>query len=500
MTNKIYDVAVIGAGITGACIARELSRTNACVALIEKENDVACGSSKANSGIIHAGYDPVPGSLMAQFNIRGAALYPELAEKLHFDYKRIGSLVIAFDGTGRNTIEALFERGRKNGVEELRIIEAAELHAMEPNLSENAVAALYAPTAAVVSPYKATWAVAESAVINGVNLFCNTMVHAIEKAGGLFILRTGKGIISARFVVNAAGIAAGKVSVLAGGRRFVIKQRRGEYCLFDQKCGTLVNHVLFQTPTELGKGVLVTQTVDGNVLIGPSADDQNAVDDEYKGTTIESQSLILQKASLTIPELPSGFIINSFAGIRALAYTADAAGNPDKPLNDFIIEEDESVHGFFNAAGICSPGFSSAPAIAEYMVKLLAAEGLDIGRRPGFIEERPEIPVFSTADTKTKYALIKKNPLYGRIICRCGMVTEAEIVQAINSPLGARDIDGIKRRTRAGMGRCQGGFCSPRVTEILSREMHIPMESVTKKGGASYILQGKTRDFPEDDR
>lgn len=493
--NRQFDVAIIGAGITGACIARELTKTSAKVALIEKENDVSCGSSKANSGIIHGGFDPVPGTLMAKLNVKGASMYPELAEKLHFDYKPLGSLVIAFDEKGRSVLDDLLARGKKNGVPDLRIVEKEELHTMEPNLGDNALAALYSPTAGIVSPYKATWAFAESAVINGAEFMRNTSVHGIEKTNGGFILHTGHGDIQARFVVNAAGIAADRVSAMAGARRFVIKQRRGEYCLLDSKCRSLVNHVLFQTPTELGKGILVTQTVDGNILIGPSADDQSAEQYEYKGTTAASQSEVLKKASLTIPDIPRGNIINSFAGIRAIAYTADENGNPDKPVNDFIIEEDRTVKGFFNVGGICSPGLTAAPATGEYVAELLKKAGLDTEKRTDFIDERRGIEAFSTADTKKKLELIKKDPLYGQIICRCETVTEAEIVQAIHSPLGARDLDGIKRRTRAGMGRCQSGFCSPRVTEILSREAHIPMTSVTKKGGSSFILSGSTRDF-----
>lgn len=495
MAEKIYDAAVIGAGITGSCIARELTKTPAKVVLIEKENDVSCGSSKANSGIIHGGYDPVPGTLMARFNVRGSSLYPELAKKLSFDYRRIGSLVIAFDEKGKNLLNTLLERGKSNGVKELRVVGRDELHTMEPNLGENALAALYSPTAGIVSPYKATWAFAESAVINGAEFMRNTTVHAITKNGGIFVLHTGHGDVCARFVVNAAGVAADEVSAMAGARRFVIRQRRGEYCLLDNKCGSLVNHVLFQTPTELGKGVLVTRTVDGNILIGPSADDQSGEMYEYKGTTASSQSDILEKASLTVPDIPRGNIINSFAGIRAVAYTAGSDGKADRPVNDFIVEEDAAVKGFFTAGGICSPGLSAAPALAEYMLELLGKAGLDTTKRSDFIEERKGIPAFGTADVKKKLELIKENPLYGQIICRCETVTEAEIVQAVRSPLGALDLDGIKRRTRAGMGRCQSGFCSPRVTEILSREAHIPMTSVTKKGGASFVLDGKTRDF-----
>lgn len=496
----MYDVAIIGAGVSGACIARELAKTNARVVLLEKENDVACGSSKANSGIIHAGYDPIPGTLMAKLNIRGSEVYGELAKKLKFPYRQIGSLVVAFDENGRKIVETLYERGLKNGVKQMRIVEAEELRKMEPNISENAVCALDAPTAAIVSPYEATWAFAESAVINGVEFLRGAMVHKIERTGedgksGNFVLSTGKGKIEARFVVNAAGCAADKVSALAGAKKFTIVQRRGEYCLLDKKYSSLANHVLFQTPTELGKGVLVTQTVDGNILVGPSADGQ--ISPDYTGTTQASQATVLKQADLTIPNLPRGAIINSFAGIRALAFVAEKEGDPEKNLEDFIIEEDANVKGFFNVSGICSPGLSAAPAIAEYVAELLGKAGLDVKKRSDFIEEREGIALFESASREEKLALIKSNPLYGRIICRCEMITEGEIVAAIHSPVGAIDLDGVKRRTRAGMGRCQGGFCSPRVTEIISRELGIPMTNVTKKGGASYVLTGRTRDVQD---
>ncbi len=493
MAEKNYDVAIIGAGITGSCIARELSKTNASICLIEKEDDVSCGSSKANSGIVHAGYDAENGTLMAKYNVRGSEIFEDLSKKLNFDYKRIGSLVLAFDEDGRKKIQTLLERGNKNGVKQLRIVEQEELRQMEPNISEEAVAALYAPTAAIISPYQTTWAFAESAVINGTDFLRSTKVHSIKKADdGTFTLETTKGEIKAKYVVNAAGLFADRISEMAGARKFKIVQRRGEYCLLDNKCANLVNHVLFQTPTALGKGVLVTQTVDGNILIGPSAEDAAISQKNYTGTTTVSQDAILKAANLSVPEIPRRNIINSFAGIRAIAYEENADGEL-KPVNDFIIEEDKTVKGFINVSGICSPGLTSAPAIAEDVVVLLKNAGLKVEENKNFIEERKGIPSFKNASQKDKVALIKYDKRYGQIICRCEMITEGEIVAAIKCPVGAVDLDGVKRRTRAGMGRCQAGFCSPRVTEILSRELGIPMVNVTKRGGTSYILDSKTR-------
>lgn len=512
MENMEYDVVIIGAGISGACIARELSKTTARVCLLDKEDDVSCGTSKANSGIVHAGYDPEPGTLMAKYNVRGAELFADLAQKLHFDYKQIGSLVLAFDDDGLAKLKVLLERGKKNGVKGLKILNRTQLEELEPNLSEEALGALYAPTAAITSPYQATWAIAESAVINGVTFLRNTAVHSItppasktsaarskttgksdddkspSRTAAFFTLSTTAGEIKARFVVNAAGLKADEISRMAGARDYRIIQRKGEYCLLDNKCINLVNHVLFQTPGPLGKGVLVTRTVDGNILIGPSADAVSKDTIDYTGTTAASQEAILKAARLSVPDIPQRNIINSFAGIRAIAVEPDGT-----PINDFIIEEDDTIRGFINVGGICSPGLTSAPAIGEAVVDLLKKAGLKTSSNTHFIEEREGIPSFKFASHEEKLALIKKDSRYGQIICRCEMITEGEIVAAIHSPIGAVDLDGVKRRTRAGMGRCQAGFCSPRVTEILSRELQIPMINITKRGGTSYVLDSKTR-------
>ncbi|MCR4580385.1 MAG: FAD-dependent oxidoreductase [Treponema sp.] len=483
----IYDVAIIGAGITGACIARELSKYKLNVCMIDRADDISCGTSKANSGIIHAGYDPTPGSLMAKLNVQGSAMYEQLSRELHFDYKKIGSLVVAFSDADMEHIKKLYERGLKNNVADMEIIGQEQLRALEPNISEEALGALWAKSAGIVSPYQATWAIAENAVMNGVKLFLESEVHGIKKEGDLWRLTTGKMEIAARCLVNAAGLFADKISAMAGGRDFVIKARRGEYFLLDNKCSKLASHTLFQTPDQYGKGVLVTPTADGNILVGPSAvDDPDPTNLE---TTAEGQNLIFTKGEKTIPEIPRRNIINSFAGMRAIAMNPDGSA-----IGDFIIEEDEKAKGLINVAGICSPGLSAAPAIGLYVTELVEKFfGEKLTKNPDYIAVRKGIESFKHADDNRRKQLIEENGLYGRIICRCEMITEAEIVAAINSPVGARDLDGVKRRTRAGMGRCQGGFCSPRVTEIISRERNIPMTSVTKNGGCSYILNSKTR-------
>ena len=484
----IYDAAIIGGGIVGACIARELSKYKGQFCIVEKADDVACGTSKANSGIIHAGFDAKPGTLMAKLNVEGAAMYADLAKSLHFDYKNNGSLVIGFNEDDMEHIKKLYERGQANGVPGLRIIDSEELHKLEPSVSEEACGALLAETAGIVSPYMATWAFAENAVMNGVKLFRETEVHGIEKsADRLFTIHTGKTDIQAKCVVNAAGLYADVVSEMAGARKFKIVPRRGEYYMLDNKCASLASHTLFQTPDKMGKGVLVTPTVDGNILSGPTAadgDDKTATE-----TTAAGQDEVFHKSEKTIPDIPRRNIINSFAGVRALAYNEDGT-----PVNDFIIEEDATVRGFVNVGGICSPGLTAAPAIGVYVAEIIEKiRGSKWEKNPDFVGVRRGIESFKDADDERRAQLIEENPLYGRIICRCEMITEGEIVAAIKSPVGAVDLDGVKRRTRAGMGRCQSGFCSPRVTEILSRELGIPMTDVRKNGGCSYILTGRTR-------
>ena len=485
----IYDIAIIGAGIVGASIARELSRYKLKICLIDKADDVSCGTSKANSGIVHAGYDPEPGTLMAKLNVQGTAMYAQWAEELHFDYKNIGSLVIAFTEADLAHIKKLYDRGIKNGVPRMKLLSAEELHALEPNVNEEACGALLAESAGIVSPYQATWAIAENAVQNGVKLFTECEVHGITSpasADGNWIIHTGNADIETHCVINAAGLFADKISEMAGARKFKIKPRRGEYFLLDSNCASLANHTLFQPPDELGKGVLVTPTVDGNILVGPTAGASNTKDDT--STTKDGQDLVFEKSSKTLTDIPRRNIINSFAGIRAIAMNEDGS-----PVNDFIIEEDPGAKRFINVAGICSPGLTAAPAIGVYVTELVEKAGIKLEKNKDFIAVRKGIESFKNATKERKEQMIEENPLYGRIICRCEMITEAEIVQAVRSPVGAKDLDGVKRRTRAGMGRCQGGFCSPRVTEIISRERGVPMTSVTKNGGCSYILNSKTR-------
>lgn len=478
MIIKMYDIAIIGAGAVGAMTARELMRYKLSVCILEKENDVAMGATKANSAIVHAGFDAEPGTLKAKLNVRGSEMMESVTGELSVKYRRNASLVIGFSDNDRKTLQSLLERGEKNGVKGLRIIEKDELHKKEPNLSDGALCALYAPTGAIVCPYELCIAAVGNAMDNGADLKLNFEVTDIKRTSDCYIISSPGGEVSAKYIVNAAGLFADSVAKLMGDGSFSIHPRKGEYILLDKDCGMLSDSTLFSTPTEKGKGILLSPTVDGNFLLGPTAVDSEDKND--KGTTAEGFSQIISQASRSISDLPLGKTITSFCGLRAVGSTGD-----------FII----NAHGgFVNAAGIESPGLSASPAIAEYIVELLRGLGLKLDKNPDFNPIRRSAHCFRNADFDEKNEIIKKNPTFGKIVCRCESVTEGEIIEAIRTNPGARDIDGVKRRTRSGMGRCQGGFCLPHVAEILSRELDIPFESVTKFGGNSKITFGKTKE------
>ena len=480
----MYDVLIIGGGVTGSAIARELSRYDLKTALFEKGEDVCSGTSKANSGIAHAGFDAAPGSLKAKMNIRGSQMMEELSRKLDFPYKRNGSLVLCFDEKDRPRLEKLLQQGKENGVEGLEILEKKELLALEPALSEEVVCALHAPTGGIVCPFKLTIALAENAAVNGVEFHLNEGVKRVSKGPveGYFV-ETEKGTYETRIVVNAAGLYSDEIHNQVSGEKLHITPRKGEYCLMDKKVGRLVSHTIFQMPTAMGKGVLVTPTVHGNLMVGPTATDIS--DKEGVDTTADGLNEVLKKAALSVKSLPRGVTITSFAGLRA-----------HEDHDDFILGEVKDAPGFFDAVGIESPGLTSAPAIGEWMAekiveKLRKTQKVD--EKKDFQETRKDIPNIASMDQAEAAALIAENPAYGTIICRCEKVTEGEIIDAIRRPLGARSLDGIKRRTRAGMGRCQAGFCSTKVMDILARELGIPLEEVTKAGGASRMLTGGER-------
>ncbi len=476
----MYDVIIIGGGVSGAASARELSRYKVKVCLMEKCEDVCCGTSKANSAIVHAGYDAANGSLMAKLNVRGNELMEQLSKDLDFPFKRIGSLVVCRAEEDIPNLEMLLERGIKNGVKELRILNQQEVREMEPNISDDVVAALYAPTAGIVCPFNLNIALAENAYENGVEFRFNTEVQEIKKNGDIFDVYTDKGIFQTKYIVNAAGVYADKFHNMVSEKKIHITPRSGEYCLLDRKAGKHVNKTIFALPGKYGKGILVSPTVHGNLLLGPTAHDLE--DKEATNTTRESLDEVIEKAGLNVKNLPLRDVITSFTGLRA-----------HEDNHEFIIGEVEDCKGFIDCAGIESPGLTSAPAVGE-MVAGILKELMGLVPKENFKAIRKGVLDPAELSVEERKELIKKNPAYGNIICRCESVTEGQILDAIHRPLGAKSLDGVKRRTRAGMGRCQAGFCSPRTMEILSRELNVSMSEITKCGGDSKLILGTNKD------
>ncbi|ABK62113.1 MULTISPECIES: NAD(P)/FAD-dependent oxidoreductase [Clostridium] len=477
----MFDVTIVGAGVIGCSIARELSKYNLKVCVLEKGPDVATGTSKANSGIVHGGHDATPGTLKAKLNVRGNEMFDKLVEELDFPFKRNGSLVLCFDESEKEGLQKLLEKGQKNGVPNLEIIGKERILEMEPNVNDDVVGALYVPTGGIVCPYEMTIAMAENAYTNGVEFKFETEVKNVVKKENGFTLETSKGNVETNLVINAAGLFSDDLNNMVSKNKIEIIARKGEYCLFDKTAGAMATKTLFQLPTKMGKGVLVTPTVDGNLLIGP-----NAVDVEDKtdvDTTQEGIDDILNRAKKTFKQIPMRQVITSFSGLRS-----------HDTVNDFIIGEAEDVPGFINVAGIESPGLSSAPAIAE-MVEGIVVEKLSPAKNDKFNPIREGIPKFREMTNEERKELIAKDPSYGKIVCRCETVTEGEILNAIRRPLGAKDLDGIKRRTRAGMGKCQSGFCSTKIVALLSKELGIPETEVTKFGGKSNLLIGEDKEI-----
>lgn len=476
--DAMKDVVIVGAGVIGCAVARELSRYRLDVCVLEASEDVCTGTSKANSGIVHAGFDAPAGSNKARFNVLGSRMMPEITKDLDVPFRRNGALVVCTDASQRSGLDELLERGRKNGVENLRIVERDELKSLEPNISDNAIAALYASDSGIICPFKLTIAMAENANTNGVEFRFNTPVTDICKnADGGYIVRTPDGEIAARCVVNAAGVYAAELHNKVSAKKLHITPRRGEYCLLDKAAGNHVNSTVFSQPTRMGKGILVTPTVHGNLLIGPTAEDIG--DPENTATTREGLEKVIAGAGMSVSNIPVRQVITSFAGLRA-----------HEDGHDFVIGEPEDAPGFIDCAGIESPGLSAAPAIGVHVAELVRAI-LHADKKEAWNGCRKDIVATASLSAAEHDALIKQNPAYGTIICRCESITEGEILDAIHRPLGARTLDGIKRRTRAGMGRCQSGFCMHRVMAILQRELGIPMEEVCKSGSDSHIVLGE---------
>lgn len=476
----MYDVLIIGAGVIGGSIFRELTKYNLKVSVLEKENDVSMGTTKANSAIIHAGFDPDPESVVAKYNVRGNEMYEGICKELDVPFKRNGAMVVAFAEENMATLETLYKKGVKMGVKGLRLLNKEETLKKEPNLNDTVVGALYAPTSGIVCPFQYTIALFENAVSNGGELYLESEVVSIEKNDGIFFVKTKDGKeFKARYVVNAAGVYADEVHNMIAKEKFSIRPRTGEYIVFDKSQGRLFNSTIFPCPSKMGKGILVSPTVHGNLFIGPNAVDID--DKENKSTTQLGLDEIKKAANITTSKINYRESIRNFAGLRAISSTGD-----------FIIEENDDEKGFIDVAGIKSPGLTCAPAIAEDVVKILKEAGLDLERKTNFISRRKQIR-FMDLSVDERNELIKENPQYGNIVCRCESITEGEIVDAINRSFGQISIDGVKRRCRPGMGRCQGGFCSPKVLDIIAREKNISKEDVNLDKKDSFVLLEKTK-------
>ena len=475
----MFDVTIIGCGVIGASVAYSLSRYDLRVLVLEKENDVAMGTTKANSAIVHAGYDPEAGTLMAKLNVRGSAMMEELCEKLSVKYKRIGSFVLAFDEQDLAHIKKLYDNGVQNGVPGMKLLSGEETRAMEPNLAENVCGALYAPSAAVIDPWGLCIAEAEAAGNNGPVIKLSSEVTGVEDHGDSVVLHTASGDYETRYVVNCAGGYSHQISAMMGQQEWEAFPSRGEYYLLDKSSGSLVSQVIFQCPSAAGKGVLIAPTVHGNLIVGPNA--VNVPTPDNKETTLAGLDEVALVSRRSVPGVDLRQSIRNFAGVRA-----------NTSSDDFIIRPADGCKRVLHVAGIKSPGLSAAPAIGEYAVEQLKDMGLELTEKTEWNGGRRQIR-FKELSVEEKVALVKKDPRYGRVICRCETITEGEIVDAIHSPIPPCSVDGVKRRAGAGMGRCQGGFCGPRVLDILSRELGCDPMEILQDGAGTVLLTGVTK-------
>lgn len=471
----LYDVVIVGGGVTGCAIAHELMRFRLHVALVDKECEVGFGTSKANSGIIHGGHHTSPGTLKGRLEWEGNRMWDALCEELGFGFKRIGELAVAFDQTEAEALEALRRQGEDKGVTGLEMWSRERLRSEEPNLSPNIVAALHAPTTGVINPYEACFGLIENAIMNGLDLVTEAEVKSLQCDDGIWTVGTSRGRLRTRFVINAAGIRSEHIARLAKASDFTIHPRKGEEYLLDKRLLGFVKRVIFPAPSKVTKGTLIIPTFDGTIMVGPTADPVENRDD--LSTTLDGSERVFEAVRRLAPGISERDCIAEFAGMRAPSST-----------EDFIIRPSERK-GFINVAGIQSPGLTAAPAIAVMVRDILANEGLPLEPNPEFISTLIRRVQFSALSTPAQIQLAQKDKRYSHIVCRCECVTEGEIEDAIHR--GARTLDGLKFRTRAGMGRCQGGFCTSRCMEMLAKELDIPLEDVTKRGGNTWIVRAR---------
>ena len=472
----VTDILIIGAGVTGCAVARVLSRYSASVTVVDRACDVAEGATKANSGIVHGGYDAVPGTLKARFNVAGAAMYPALSEELGVPYSRPGAMVLGYTEEDRKTLGKLLQQGIDNGVEQLRIIERDEILALEPNTNPEVLCALLVPTSGLTSPFEMAFAMADHAAINGVTFRFNTPITGLAYTDGAWSVQTPDGGIRAKVIVNCAGTGAAVLHNLISDTKLHITNRRGQYWLLDRAAVQPFTRTMFLCPTKMGKGVLVSPTVHGNLLLGPTAED---IPDELDvATTAEGLASVTETAKRIWPGINTRTAITNFSGVRA-----------HEDGHDFVIGPVSGAENAFEAAGIESPGLSAAPAVGEYLGGMIA-EAMGLEKKAEWKPLPKRGRFFHDMSDEERAEAIRRDPLNGKVVCRCEVVTEAEIREAVRRPVGATTIDGVKRRTRAGMGRCQGGFCSPRVAEIIAEELNIPITKVTKNGPGGELLTG----------
>ena len=477
----MYDIFIIGSGVSGGFIALELSKYNLKVAIAERSLEPANGCSRANSGIVHGGYDPVPGTLKAKLNLRGSQMMPEMAKRLNIDFDPCGAHVLAFGADDDAKIQELYQRGLTNGVEGLSVITGDELRAKEPNVSDKVTSALYSATTGIISPYKMAITSTELACMNGCEFIRNCEVVGMESNGDHITIHTSLGDYKSKYVVNAAGVNSAIIAKMLGDDSFGIIARKGEYLILDKSESGIVKSVIFQVPSNMGKGILVSPTIDGNVLLGPTS--HNVDDKDDKSTTSAGIAEAVAGAKRSVPSVNERKLITMFAGVRSVSSTGD-----------FVIGQSAAEPRLFNAAGIESPGLTSSPAIAEYLVDIMKQAGVEMSEKKNYFVTRPAEKHVVHMPQNEANELIKSDPAYGKIVCRCEQITEGEIIDAIRRPAGAVTVDGVKMRARAGMGRCHGGFCTSRVIEILSRELGVPETEIKKQNDGSNMLYRELRE------
>lgn len=480
----MYDLVIIGGGVTGACIAREISKYQINACLIEKDDDVAMGTSKANTGVIHTGQEATTGSLMAKLCLEGNRLLYELADQLDYPVKKNGKLIVCTNEEDLHLLQKQYEQAIANGVPGAEILDRKQVLAREPNITERTVAALWLPSGGIIDPFNLAIAMGENAAVNGVEFRFETEAQDIQRIDGVYHIQTNAGAIETKAIVNAAGVYADRFHNMVSAKKIHITPRKGEYIFFDQSIGTVFNTTVVPLPGKMGKGIAASYTIHGNFFVGPTADDVGSKESFNTSQSIMDQlkGIAASGDYLHKDPLPLNKIITSFCGLRA-----------HEDNHEFIVEEVSDSPYFFDAAGIESPGLTSSPAIGRMLAGIIAKR-MELKLKTDFIATRQGVTHFKELSKEAQNALIQKNPAYGNIVCRCETVTEAEMVDAIQRPIGAKSMDAVKRRTRAGMGRCQGGFCTPRTMEILARELDIPMEAVTKKGTGSEMLSGRNKE------